>query len=602
MIRKATFNKKLIILIMLISLVIVIYTGFTYFLLATNKVKEMSMRVSEHNAGLAVSALTSYLNDINTLTAQILGNSSLRTFASTHPEDDSLEQYTSPISAFLKNETVKTINSGISIQSIYIFLKNDFSFTTSSDELPFDDYDSCLKYFQQKDILVTSDYTPIAWSLCDINITHRSQPSPVCIRFIYSSATLEKLGVAVFVLDSKELYESYSGFTEAGVIVSNRGTVLVSPNHTQLGSQYDNEALVRDITGHPTSGSLTYHNSSGKEVMLSYYSVMDQCGYLIVPFDFYSGIMQKEMSGYINATILIAILGLICSYLLSLGLSRVLTRSIYKLVAFIKRVGNNQFELRYSTKSNDEISLIGEKVNEMLDKLKKAADLREEDLIAQQQLELSLLQSQINPHLLYNTLDSVLWSIENDRAKDAATSIESLSEFFKLSLSSGNIMVPLSDEIRLIRHYIDIQRIARHKSISISFDIDPILERQPIFKLTLQPFVENAIRHGFAGYRDDGVITITTRREDLKFFITVHDNGIGILPEELSKITVTLATYPPNQDMHYFGLYNVNRRIVQTYGPEYGIRINSRVCEYTEVTVTMPYQELLPQKEDGINV
>jgi len=572
---------------MLISMVIVAYTSTTYFYLTTNKVKEMSMRLSEYNAQSGKNALSFHVENISDLITQLLAEASLRTFSTIRaPAPEDIRQYSPLISSSLESFPARAKNAGISIRSVNLFLKNGSVFTPNQAALPFYDYNGALDYFQSKGFSMAEGYTRTFWSLVNIS----------------GAGTLEKLGVAIFIFDNADLYNSYSAFTENGLVVNNQGIILISPNPAQVGSAYDDKTFVQKIMKLPDAGSILTQNATGSELILSYYPVMNQSGYLVVPFDFYSGTMQQEMSTYLASTLFLTVLGIVCSFLLSLFLSRGLTRTIVALSTFIKRVDNGQSKLRYHSKNKDEISMIGESVNEMLDKLKLAADLREEDLIVQQQLELSLMQLQINPHLLYNTLESVLWSLEHDKSKDAAMSIASLSEFFKISLSRGNMIIPLRDELQLIRHYVNIQRLVRHKHITLVSEVGPEIEQHPIVKLTLQPLVENAILHGFASYQDDGIITIAARHTGDKLFITVRDNGIGILPEDLENIAITLQTYPPKQDMRYFGLYNANRRLVQTYGPEYGIRLRSKVCEYTEVTVLIPYSGTLPGKDDNPNV
>jgi HAMP domain-containing protein len=413
----------------------------------------MSMRLSEYNAQSGKNALSFHVENISDLITQLLAEASLRTFSTIRaPAPEDIRQYSPLISSSLESFPARAKNAGISIRSVNLFLKNGSVFTPNQAALPFYDYNGALDYFQSKGFSMAEGYTRTFWSL--VNISGEVQPAPACVSFIYSAGTLEKLGVAIFIFDNADLYNSYSAFTENGLVVNNQGIILISPNPAQGGSAYDEKTFVQKIMKLPDAGSILTQNATGSELILSYYPVMNQSGYLVVPFDFYSGTMQQEMSTYLASTLFLTVLGIVCSFLLSLFLSRGLTRTIVALSTFIKRVDNGQSKLRYHSKNKDEISMIGESVNEMLDKLKLAADLREEDLIVQQQLELSLMQLQINPHLLYNTLESVLWSLEHDKSKDAAMSIASLSEFFKISLSRGNMIIPLRDELQLIRHYV----------------------------------------------------------------------------------------------------------------------------------------------------
>ena len=133
-----------------------------------------------------------------------------------------------------------------------------------------------------------------------------------------------------------------------------------------------------------------------------------------------------------------------------------------------------------------------------------------------------------------------------------------------------------------------IQHLARQKNIRLENRINEKFLSHIIIKLSIQPIVENAVVHGFDGYRDDGLIIMDANLDKDFFRLTITDNGIGLMPQELSAIRQTLRCYPPPADMHFFGLYNVNWRIRRTYGERYGLEIDSAVSEYTKVTLLMP--------------
>ena len=166
-----------------------------------------------------------------------------------------------------------------------------------------------------------------------------------------------------------------------------------------------------------------------------------------------------------------------------------------------------------------------------------------------------------------------------------------MSEFFKISLSKGSDFVTLGRELQLIQHYLEIQHVARYQDIHLICDVGEDLYDYPVIKLLLQPIVENAIIHGFAGYRDDGTIRIEALKIADLLEIVVTDNGIGILPEEIEEIQQILRQNIKEKQGRCFGLYNINRRIVQTYGANYGLSIESEISEYTTVRIRIPYSE-----------
>lgn len=311
--------------------------------------------------------------------------------------------------------------------------------------------------------------------------------------------------------------------------------------------------------------------------------------YLVVLFDLYKGISVAEMQRYLQSVLIMFIIGLVAVIVLSRLLSQRLTHSIMSLTSFAQQVAGGQTELRYQPDSMDEVAYLGCQFNKTLDQLQISAQQREQNLKAVQALELQLNQIQVNPHLLYNTLDSALWLMTQDAGEDACELIKSMSEFFKVSLSKGHTLIPLKSELDLISNYIIIQRLARKKNIQLELDIEEALYSHLIIKQSLQPLVENAVVHGFSGYRDDGTIEITAKQADHCIQIQITDNGIGMLPEDVIKANQILQLPVLPDNYPHFGLFNINRRIQQTYGNEYGIFIASDVGISTTIHMKVPY-------------
>ena len=215
-----------------------------------------------------------------------------------------------------------------------------------------------------------------------------------------------------------------------------------------------------------------------------------------------------------------------------------------------------------------------------------------------QQSEIRLLQSQINPHLLYNTLDSALCLITKNDNRTAIHILEELSRFFKLSLSKGNFFVSFSTELSHIKSYMELQKLCRNKQIELRVTGDRTLWSVKIMKMTLQPIIENAYLHAYEGIANDGIITIEIKSCNEILHIEVTDDGTGIEDEELAQLQESLLSEEPTVG---FGLWNVNQRLKKVYGSEYGLTIDSEFGEFTRVTVTMPYhsKDLVPERECG---
>ena len=201
--------------------------------------------------------------------------------------------------------------------------------------------------------------------------------------------------------------------------------------------------------------------------------------------------------------------------------------------------------------------------------------------------ELEVLQSQINPHFLYNTLDSVIWMTESGQQKEAIQMVTSLARFFRISLSKGKSIIPLADELEHARHYMNIQQIRFKNKFSAEITAAPGTEELYTLKLILQPLLENAIYHGCASAEDDGVIRVTARREGEDLLIDVEDNGLGMRPELAASLLDEDRPEVRTQGSG-IGVRNVHQRIRLTFGEGYGLTILSEPDEGTLVRVRLP--------------
>lgn len=200
--------------------------------------------------------------------------------------------------------------------------------------------------------------------------------------------------------------------------------------------------------------------------------------------------------------------------------------------------------------------------------------------------ELAALQSQINPHFLYNALDSITWMIEGEKNDEAVFMISQLAKLFRISLSKGRTVISVSDELQHAQSYMNIQKIRYKNLFSVIFDVDPAVNSCCTVKLILQPILENAINYGVNGMEDDGEIRVSGRLDDGKVILSVSDNGIG-MPREECRLLLTDSSRVHKHGSGV-GLVNVNNRIHVLFGPEYGLTVESEPDEGTTVSICIP--------------
>lgn len=233
-----------------------------------------------------------------------------------------------------------------------------------------------------------------------------------------------------------------------------------------------------------------------------------------------------------------------------------------------------------------EIRHLGQSIQqsyEQIDQLMKEIILEHNE---RRKSELDVLQSQINPHFLYNTLESITWMIEGEENDRAVFMITQLAKLFRISLSKGRTIIPVADELQHAKSYMNIQKQRYKEAIAVTFEVEPALNQLCIVKLVLQPILENSLNYALKGLDDSGEIKVVGRLVAGDIVLTVTDNGIGIAPDE---IDLLLTDRPEaHKKGSGVGLVNVHKRIQLFFGKEYGVTITSKLDEGTTVTIKIP--------------
>jgi two-component system sensor histidine kinase YesM len=285
--------------------------------------------------------------------------------------------------------------------------------------------------------------------------------------------------------------------------------------------------------------------------------------------------------------IYIIIIVVISSILISAFISSKISKPIKELEISMKKVEEGQFDTFIDIKGETEVQRLSKSFNVMVRKIKELMD----QIVIEQELkrksELNTLQSQINPHFLYNTLDSIVWMAENEKTNDVIIMVTALAKLFRISLSKGKNIITVKEELEHVRNYLIIQKRRYLNKFEFDFHIDERTLNLKTLKLILQPIVENSIYHGIKYMVDEGSIKISVSIIDNKLVYEVEDNGVGMSKETLQKLQ---STDFKENDMGV-GVINVNQRLKLLYGEEYGIVIKSELEEGTMVQLFLPIIE-----------
>ena len=267
-----------------------------------------------------------------------------------------------------------------------------------------------------------------------------------------------------------------------------------------------------------------------------------------------------------------------------------ITRPIRKLSEVTDQVAKGDLSVRFDARSGVEVNRLSDSLNTMIDKINELLEQVTTEQIRLRKAEFELLQTQINPHFLYNTLDTIIWLAEAGKQREVVGMVGSLSEFFRASLNQGKDIISIREELQHVKSYLEIQQVRYQDILKYEIQVPGELDKYLIPKITIQPIVENALYHGIKNKRGLGRIRVSGKEEESGFAIQVEDNGIGINEERLRQVRDKIQYRTPAENDIY-GLYNVNERIRLNFGEKFGISIESVYGEGTVVSIHLPYGE-----------
>lgn len=297
---------------------------------------------------------------------------------------------------------------------------------------------------------------------------------------------------------------------------------------------------------------------------------------------------QKTFVDMIRFSVLVCVGIFILILFLSYYIPKSLTQPIRELTEATDQVAKGDLTVQFNVRSGVEASKLSVSLNSMIDKINELLVQITKEQRQLRKAEFELLQSQINPHFLYNTLDAIVWLAESGEQRGVINMVGSLSEFFRTSLNQGKDIITIGEELQHVRSYLEIQQVRYQDILKYEILIPVELEKYLIPKITIQPLVENALYHGIKNKRGYGRIRISGKADENNFVLQIEDNGIGIREDHLTKLQEGLRNRVLT-GTNSFGLYNVNERIRLNFGDGFGILIESIYNEKTVVSIVLPY-------------
>ena len=302
----------------------------------------------------------------------------------------------------------------------------------------------------------------------------------------------------------------------------------------------------------------------------------------------------NQLKKFIGIVLVIMTLFII---VLSLLFSNVVTKPIYMLVGKMKQVEEGDLKTYINIKEDDDLTVLSRSFNSMIRQINTLIERNYKIKIEKEISDSLYLQSQLDPHFLYNTLDSIRWMARKNKDYDVSSQIEALSNMFRHSFNNGQIFTTFKEEVKHLNDYMKLQKVKYDEKIHISITIDPDIEDTYTLNLLLQPIVENSIKHGLDKKLDKGHIEVNIIKENNYVRISVSDDGIGVNEERIRQM-INTDKYPKKALL----LKNLNRRIKLYYGEEYELEFYSEIGVGTRVEVTLPLITEIPDWGNDVKI
>lgn len=382
------------------------------------------------------------------------------------------------------------------------------------------------------------------------------------------------------ITDIIDMSNSVSG--SVTYLQNSNGDLVYASNmkiYSQFNKPFENHSGDKNVTA-----LLKTCRIDGKNVIFAKQTFKDSDWSLItiVPYDKVLSQVRTTQMQIAMITLLLSVLCLAFAWLTFNSITKRIGHLQYKM----QQVQHGNLSPLSETPYTDEIGYLYSSYNFMMKEIDRLMDEKYKDGIQVKASELKALQAQIDPHFLYNTLDTISWLAQKNSIGELQKAITSLATFYKLSLSKGSNEIPIEDELKQVSSYVQIQNIRFSNGIFLIFDMDEEIKKYLILKLILQPFVENSIIHGImSNPAKSGCVIIKAKIDSGTITVTIQDDGIGIPDETLRRLNDNSNDGDKGIG---FGIRNVKKRLHLNYGPQYNVHFNSEIGRGTTVEFGIP--------------
>ncbi len=401
------------------------------------------------------------------------------------------------------------------------------------------------------------------------------------IRLIRDVDTMDTLGILIInIKDSAfaNLYSEMADKPDSEVVLLDENNHIIVSNEDFV--KFDVEEFIHEAGNNEYFSRV--QNIDKKEYLKSYINLGRY------NWKFISLIPFKEMKGewevFNLITFLIILINGIVLFIGSILISRTITNPIKKLIKSMRGIEKREFKMVHIKTGNDEIGKLKEDYNIMIQEIQKLIQQTVEEQRIKRKAELNVLQAQVKPHFLYNTLDAMGYLALSGKSEELYESLEALGSYYRTSLSKGQEVITIKEEIDIVKSYLILQKLRYGEIFDVTYEIDESTYEYKIPKLVLQPLVENSIYHGIKPKGEVGLIKICVKTEDEQIILSVEDDGVGMSEEELKSIRIDTI----DSNSSSFGLKGTIKRLQLFYGITDIYHIESKKRYGTKIDIIIP--------------
>lgn len=569
------FSKYIIIIAMSIIIVMsfTLYYGFSQISRknALNNTKEIITQVNFRIGGYitTINEISDYTNELDIINNKEYSKNKLQTIINSRHDIVSIAFFNKNGEPLITSDNTPILNKNEIIRqewfySVIINKNNDYNKYFSAphiQHLTLHKYPWVITYSKKISYIDAEGKTQYGVFMIDMNFSLISE--------IVRSATLGSSGY-LFIMDEN-------------------GNIIYHPKQTLIYAglfEEDTKSIENQVFG-------TFINNNDNREKLTVIQTLDDCKWRLVGIVYLDEVLS-EVQGILLFVIILAIIFSAISIILAWFSTKIITSPIKQLEEEMSKIEIESNHIPKPIEGSQEVQSLSIAYIQMIIRIRSLM----KDIVTAQDLkrksELEALEAKINPHFLYNTLDSVVWMAEQNETENVIKMVQALSKLFRVSISKGHEIITIEEELEHVSNYLLIQKM-RYQNFDFNIEVANNLKKCPIIKLLIQPIVENAIYHGIKYLVDPGFITISVSCNDKKkIIIKVCDNGVG-MNESTRKTLLLKNKKTHNPKGNGIGIINVQERIQLTYGKEFGLSVESELDEGTTVYISIPKRNHISQ-------